>query len=70
MIEHLIDHAGMIKNQCGHSTLLEISLECVPSDESAQNNDKEECDNDAKVENWSMDRIKKRPDNKRDSDEV
>ena len=70
MIGHLLDYAGMLKNQCGYSTLLEIALEYVPSDETAQNNDKEEYEDDAKVDNWSMDRIKKRPGHKRDSGEA
>ena len=49
MIVHLIDHVDMLKNQCGYSTLWVIVPECVPSDETLLNNDKEEDEYDAKV---------------------
>ena len=70
MIGHLIDHADMLKNQCGYSTLWVIVPECVPSDETVLNDDKEEDEDDAKADNWSVGRRNKRSRNKHDSDEV
>ena len=41
-IRYLADHAGMLKNQCGHKTLRVIAPECVLSEESMKTEDEDE----------------------------
>ena len=68
-IGNLVDHVERLKNKHIHSTLREIVPECVPSEKNVQKNDKQEDEDDVKVENWSMGRRNRRSGNKRDSEE-
>ena len=65
MIGYLICCADMLKNLCSYITLRAIAHEHAPSDKTAQNNDKEEDEDDAKACNCVMGKR-----NKSDSDEV
>ena len=70
MMRHLIDCAAMLRNQCDHRTLRVTLPECAPLEEIMQKSDKEEDEDDVKVDNWRMDRGNKRSGNKRASEEV
>ena len=70
MIGNLIDHTSMPEIQCSFSDLREIALQCIPSEETAQNNDKKEDENDVEEYSLIMCRRNKRSGIRCDSDEV
>ena len=69
MIGNLIEHANMLKNHCGYSTLRVITPECVPSGKSIANKNEDEINRD---DYWKIRRRnrKKKQRHNYNSDEV